>query len=329
MRFSQNEKYDIINLVESSSVGVKRTLKEFGINRSTFYNWYDRYLTDGYDGLAPPKRKNNQVWNRIPNEEKNKVVEIALDHNELSSRELAYFITDKEKWFISESSVYRILKERGLILSPAYILLKASDSFRDKTVRPNQMWQTDFTYFKILGWGWYYLSTILDDYSRYIIAWDLCTSMTAPDVQQTVIKALQSTGISQKNCPKLLSDNGPCYISNEFRNFLKQQNIQQINGKPNHPQTQGKIERYHRSMKNVINLENYYFPEELERKLTEFINYYNNQRYHESLNNVTPADVFFGRDQQILQQRKLIKAKTLNERRNINMKKSKSVLILT
>lgn len=92
----------------------------------------------------------------------------------MSAQELAVRITEQENYYISEASVYRILKAYDLITSPAYIVLSAADEFKDKTTRPNQLWQTDFTYLKVTGWGWFYLSTILDDYSRYIIAWKLC-----------------------------------------------------------------------------------------------------------------------------------------------------------
>ena len=88
-------------------------------------------------------------------------------------------LTDTERYFVSEASVYRLLKAQDLIPSPAYITIKAADEFRDKTVRPNQLWQTDFTYRKVTGWGWFYLQQILDDYSRYVIAWRLCTTMRA------------------------------------------------------------------------------------------------------------------------------------------------------
>lgn len=108
----------------------------------------------------------NRQWNSIPDNQKDLVVELALDHPELSSRELAFKITDEQAIYISESSVYRILKQRGLIAAPNHILIAASNEFKDKTQFVHQMWQTDFTYFKIIGWGWYYLSTILDDYSR-------------------------------------------------------------------------------------------------------------------------------------------------------------------
>lgn len=311
MRFTQQEKHEIIRIVEESEIGPSRTLQELGINKSTFYNWYGRYRKDGYDGLAPKQRAMNSYWNKISDKVKGEVVDLALELPDLRPRELAYKMIDMNKYYISESSVYRILKAQGLITSPAYIVMKASDEFKDKTVRVNQMWQTDFTYFKIIGWGWYYLSTIMDDYSRYIIHWELCSTMKAVDVKRSLDRAIKKTGLTQNQMPKLLSDNSSCYISNELSEFMEDAQIKHIRGKPNHPQTQGKIERYHRSMKNVVKLENYYSPGELKHRLKEFVEYYNNTRYHESLQNVTPSDVYFGRAQRIIEKRKLIKIKTM------------------
>lgn len=315
MRFSQQEKYDIIRLVDGSDLSANRTLKELGLHKRTYYNWYARYLEDGYDGLAARAKGRRQTWNKIPKKEKNWVVEEALEHPELSSRELAVHIVDHHHWYISESSVYRILKERGLITAPSHIVLSASDEFKNKTKRVNEMWQTDFTYFKIIGWGWYFLSTVLDDFSRYIITWELCSNMTTEDVKPSILNALRIAGLTKNTAPRLLSDNGPCYISGEIKSFLKDHGIRPINGKPCHPQTQGKIERYHRTMKNVIKLEHYYSPEELERALALFVDYYNNQRYHESLKNLTPADVYNGRTEKILKKRTRIKIETMKKRR--------------
>ena len=315
MRFTQEEKYEIIRIVEESEIGANRTLKELGINKSTFYNWYNRYNENGYDGLAPKSRAINSYWTKIPDNVKGKVVDLALERPELSPRELAFRIIDKNKYYISESSVYRILKAHDLITSPAYILMQASNEFKDKTVRINQMWQTDFTYFKIIGWGWYYLSTILDDYSRYIVHWELCSTMKAVDVQRSLDVALEKTKLCSNQMPRLLSDNGSCYISGELADYLDEKEMSHVRGRPNHPQTQGKIERYHRSMKNVVKLENYYSPGDLKHRLKEFVEYYNNHRYHESLKNTTPSDVYFGRDQRILEKRKKIKTKTMKQRR--------------
>jgi len=116
----------------------------------------------------------------------------------------------------------------------------------------------------------------------------------------------------------LLSDNGPCYISGELSEYLQENGIAHTRGRPYHPQTQGKIERWHRSMKNQILLKNYYLPGELQEHLQRFISYYNHQRYHESLNNLTPADVYYGRGQAILNHRETIKINTLPMRRNMH-----------
>jgi putative transposase len=211
--------------------------------------------------------------------------------------------------------VYRILKAQGLITTPAHILLGASNEFKDKTCFVHQMWQTDFTYFKALGWGWYYLSTILDDYSRFIVHWELCKTMRAEDVQKTIELAMLKANLQPCQRPKLLSDNGACYVASELKQYLKTIGVKQVHGKLCHPQTQGKIERYHRSMKNVVKLDHYYCPEELTAALSQFVHYYNHERYHESLDNVTPADVYFGKREQILKRREKIKEQTLTKRR--------------
>jgi len=162
--------------------------------------------------------------------------------------------------------------------------------------------------------------SVMDDYSRYIISWELCKNMKSGDAKRVIGHAMDKTGLQEDNRPRLLSDNGSCYVSNEFRKYIRDNNMGHVQGAPYHPQTQGKIERYHRTMKNIVKLENYYFPDDLRARLQEFVDYYNNHRYHESLGNVTPADVYFGRNKEVLSRRSEIKNKTLKGRRNLNGK---------
>jgi transposase InsO family protein len=220
-------------------------LDKLGILRSTFYRWYDRYQAGGPEALEDRPSAPRQVWNRIPDEVRERIVDLALDAPELSPRELATRFTDKESYFVSEASVYRLLKAHDLITSPAFMVMKAADEFKDKTTAPNQLWQTDFTYLKVIGWGWFYLSTILDDFSRYIIAWKLCTTMKTEDVTNTLELALTASGCDKARVvhkPRLLSDNGPSYVSGELAKWLDEQDMAHVRGAPNHPQTQGKIE---------------------------------------------------------------------------------------
>jgi transposase InsO family protein len=221
-------------------------------------------------------------------------------------------------FFLSESSVYRILKAADLITSPAYVLMSASDRFKHPTKRVNEMWQTDFTYLRVIGWGWYYLSTVMDDFSRFIIAYKLGPTMATTDVTETLDEALALTGVHSvrvRHRPRLLSDNGPAYVSKDLQDYLEEQGMTHTRGRPYHPQTQGKIERYHRSMKNVVKLQHYYFPWELEAAVRDFVSYYNHRRYHESLDNCTPADVYYGRHHEILSERDKIKQLTMQRRK--------------
>jgi len=318
MRYPASDKTEIIRLVEQSHLPTRRTLDKLGIPRSTFYRWYDRYQTSGPEALADRPSRPDRVWNRIPDDVRQAIIDMALDIPELSARELAVRFTDERRYFVSEASVYRLLKAHDLITSPAFIVIKAANEFKDKTTAINQLWQTDFTYLKITGWGWYYLSTVLDDYSRYIVAWKLCSTMRAEDVMDTLDLALRRTGLDQVTVlhrPRLLSDNGSSYVAGDLAEWLDNKKIEHIRGAPYHPQTQGKIERWHQTLKNRILLEHYYLPGELERQIAAFVEHYNYARYHESLDNLTPADVWNGRGEDILAERERIKRQTIANRR--------------
>lgn len=318
MRYPASEKLEIIRLVEQSHLPARKTLEKLGVSRGAFYRWCDLYRSGGLEALADKPSRPSRVWNRIPDQRRDEIVQLALDEPELSPRELAARFVDTKGYFVSEASVYRLLKAHDLIASPAFIVVKAADEFKDKTTAPNQLWQTDFTYLKVIGWGWFYLSTILDDFSRYIVAWKLCTTMKAEDVTGTLNMALQASGLDQVHVvhrPRLLSDNGSSYISGDLAEWLNDRKIEHIRGAPCHPQTQGKIERWHQTLKNRILLENYYLPGDLEAKIGAFVDHYNHRRYHESLNNLTPADVYFGRGAKILRERERIKRTTIENRR--------------
>jgi putative transposase len=250
MRYPASEKLEIIRIVEQSHLPAKKTLDQLGIARRTFYRWYDRYVEGGPEALEDRPSRPSRVWNRIGAEVQSQIIDMALEHSELSPRELAVRFTDEKRYFVSEATVYRLLKAHDLITSPAFVVIKAADEFRDKTTRPNEMWQTDFTYFKIIGWGWVYLSTVLDDFSRYIIAWKLCTTMRAEDVTDTLELALTASGCDSARVlhkPKLLSDNGPSYIASELAEWIDANGMSHVRGAPLHPQTQGKIERWHQT----------------------------------------------------------------------------------
>ena len=318
MRYPASEKLEIIRTVEASHLPTNQTLRMLGIPSSTYYDWYARRVAGGVDALVDRSPRPRSVWNRIPDEIRKDVVEFALEHEDLTPRELAVKYTDERRYFVSESSVYRLLSAEDLVTVPAHVVIRAANEFWDKTSRPNELWQTDFTYLKVIGWGWFYLSTILDDYSRYIIAWKLCTTMKAADVTDTLELALEASGCDQAmvvHKPRLLSDNGSSYVAADLADYLDDNGMDHVRGAPHHPQTQGKIERWHQTMKNRVLLENYFLPGDLEQEIGAFVDHYNNHRYHESLSNLTPADVYHGRGAKILKRREEIKKQTIHLRR--------------
>jgi len=315
---SAEEKAEIIALVTGSELSCRRTLAQVGLPRSTYYRWLKRQT----EGRLKDRKGGSPVpWNKISPEEEARVLAEARASPELSCRQLACTLTDGGSMFISESTVYRILKREGLIRPEEIIGFKAAKEYRRKTKRPNELWASDCCHLRVVDWGWYYLETVMDDFSRFILSWDLKTDMTGGSLEDVVQQAVDFTGMTDvpvEDRTVLLSDNGAGYLSQQFNHYLHLVGIRHITASPFHPQTNGKMERYHRSLKGEINQVLYDMPSQLKEAIRTFIEYYNYRRYHEGLGNVTPYDVYTGRHLEIIQRRKEVKNKTLRARRDYN-----------
>jgi len=312
------EKSKILALVADSGLPRRKALKHLGLPRSTYYRWLKRHnegrLQDKKGGSAIP-------WNKLKPIEVTRILTRARSSPELSVRQLPLRLIDNERWYVSESTVYRILKREGMIKPAEVIGFKAGKEYHRKTKRPNELWTTDCSHIKVFGWGWYYLVTVMDDYSRFILAWELKSDMVAGSLIDVVQKAIDATGMTDipvENRTVLLSDNGAGYISRQFGEYLRLVGVRHILASPYHPQTNGKIERYHRSLKGEINQLPYDMPSELEKAIAAFIEYYNYRRYHEGLGDVIPYEVYTGIHFEIIQKRKEVKSKTLQERKDYN-----------
>ena len=323
---SAQKKLEVLRVVEGSDLPVRDALCWLDIPPSTYYRWRRRFRSKGLEGLQDRSPYKGHTWNQILPRERTNVLEIALRYPEWSSREVAYHICDQCGFTVSESTVYRLLKREGLIRPREEKTFPAGPEFTVKTRRPNQMWQTDATFLLVKNWGWYYLISILDDFSRKILAWLLQSRMDADAFSEVVELACEVTGLAQvpeHKRPDLLSDRGPALISRPFGEYLEAKGLGHILASPYHPQTNGKIERYHRSCKEQINLMVWESPEELKEEIDRFVSYYNSRRYHEDLGNVTPDDVYFGRRDEILTRRAKLKQQTLARRRWYNANSSR------
>ncbi len=241
---------------------------------------------------------------------------------DLSPRELSCYLSDHAGFTVSESTVYRLLKRHDLIREVNPRSFPAGKEYRVKMTRVNEQWQSDASYFFVAGWGWYYLISVLDDYSRFILAWALKVDMTAQSISEVVEQAVESTGqhdVPVEDRARLLTDRGSGYLARTFEDYLRMLSIQHILCSPHHPQTNGKLERFHQTLKARVNLLVYTSPESLRAAMADFIEFYNHRRYHEGIGNVTPADVYFGRREDILRRREGQKQLTVLRRIEYNL----------
>ena len=239
---------------------------------------------------------------------------------ELSCRQLAAWVTDNIGFSVSESTAYCILRREGLVKRPE-MQMAAGKEYHRKTTGPHQMWATDASYFRVVGWGYYYLVTVMDDYSRFILAHRLQRDMTSGSLVEVVQDAVDRTGMDRvpiTDRTRPLSDNGPGYVSRAFRDYLGMVGIRHILAAPFHPQTNGKLERYHQTLKRNVNQLPYELPSDLETAIVSFVSYYNYRRYHKTLGNVTPSDVLRGRREDILRRRREVQAQTIERRKRYN-----------
>jgi transposase InsO family protein len=305
------KKAEIMEKVQASRAPARQVLRQMGIPKSTYYRWRTP---------TTPRPSQRVPWNRLTGDERQKVLTVARASPAWSSRQVARWITDNDDFSVSESTVFRILKREGLVRR-IEVPVPADNEYRHKTTAPHQLWATDASYFRVAGWGYYYMVTVLDDHSRFILAWRLQVDMTTPSLIEVVQDAVDLTGMTDvpvEDRTRLLSDNGSGYVSRLFREYLQLVGIRHVLAAPYHPQTNGKLERYHQTLKRDVNQLPYDVPRELEVAIGKFVNFYNYRRYHKALKDITPADMLAGRRDEILGRRRELKNRTNNRRKLSN-----------
>lgn len=296
-RFSEEEKAEVLALVERTrhrtGWTLRRILKRLGLPKGRYYEWRKRAEAD----RLADRTTRGSVWSLILPEEREAVIEYALEHPKEGYRRLAWMMVDEDVAYLSPTSVYRILSDADLL----YRWKRSSRSgvAPQKPTGPNERWHTDLMYLRV-GDAWYFLVSVLDAYSRYVVHWELLTSMTALDVRCVIQEALERTGAR----PRIVSDNGTQFTSREFKQLVRLFELEHIRIRTYHPESNGAIERFQRSTREALSEEELVNLVRARELIGRWIEHYNGKRLHASLNYLPPAEYYEGDPEKRLHERK-------------------------
>jgi len=279
----------------SDKTQIKATtmVKWIGIARSKYHDWRSRYGKVNEHNAWIPR----DFW--LEDGERQAIIAYYLDHPLEGYRRLTYMMLDDEIVAASPSSVYRVLKNAELLNRWNRKPSKKGDGFT-QPLRPHEHWHVDISYINISG-TFYYLCSVLDGFSRYIVHWDIRKQMTEMDVEIILQRAHE---MFPEATPRIISDNGPQFIAKDFKEFIRVSGMTHVKTSPYYPQSNGKLERYHKTIKSTcIRPKTPLSLEDARRIVTEFVTHYNTQRLHSAIGYITPKDTLEGRAEMIHAQR--------------------------
>ena len=312
---------------QRSGWSARRTLQALGISRGTYYRWLkEAAWLKPQRGPVPPV----QMFEALP-EERQAVLAYARQHPTIRHRELAWRMVDEDVAYLSPSTVYRILSSANLVCRMRGRVKRYREE-QEKATRPNQIWGTDLMYLKIGGVDYFYLGFI-DEYSRYIVAWELLTGMDGQRVSVAAQAALETLprnarGELQEK-PEIRSDNGSCYISREFHGVLNHYGLTHAKIKPHCPEENGVMERSNRTIREALEEEELETRYQAEDALERIIDWYNMERLHSSLGFLRPVDYYRGEPAKLQEERRRKLAAARHRRRERNLELRQPTLPLT
>jgi len=320
VKFSAAEKAKLVSELASEPSKVQR-LRELGIPTSTYYAWKLRVVQRGTAAFIAESSAPKRVWNRLSQAERDLIESEARKHTELSCRLLAMMLWDEHGVAVGETTVYRVLKPLGLVRQRPLDQRPAAKVWKKPTKAVDEIWQMDGTNFFIPEFGYYKAIPVIDDHSRKVLACPLLpdeSGQSASDAFELAMEAAQREGHVIETRPTLLTDNGAGFSGEVLAKYLKARGVPHIFGAPYHPQTQGKVERFNRTLKERVNLWVHGTPDDLRASIGRTNEEYN-ERPHEALRNVCPNDVYAGRKDEVLERRAKIKLETMARRYAYNM----------
>jgi putative transposase len=279
----------------SDKTGIKATkmIGWINITRSKYYDWCNRYGKVNEHNAWIPR----DFW--LTDGERQAIIEYYQDHSLEGYRRLCYMMMDADIVAVSPSSVYRVLTHAGLLNQWNRKESKKGTGFV-QPLKAHEHWHIDISYINICG-TFYYLCSLLDGFSRYIVHWEIRETMTEADVEIIVQRAREKFPNAK---PRIISDNGPQFIAKDFKEFIKISGMTHVRTSPYYPQSNGKLERYHRTIKgNCIRVNTPLSLDDAQRLIIDFVGHYNNSRLHSAIGYIAPKDKLEGRAETILAQR--------------------------
>jgi transposase InsO family protein len=295
-----------------------KILRVLGLKKATWCAWKKRFMENALEDRKPWSMNLDAL---LPAERK-AIIEYALANPKDGYRRLSYMMLDEDVVYCSPSSVYNVLSEKGLLCrwKPS----KRLGILVEKPTRPNQRWHTDIMYLWLSG-RWYFFVGILDGYSRYIVHWELLTSMKADDVTLVAQRALEKVSDCR---PEIVSDNGKQFTSRDFRALIKHFQLNQIFIRVHHPESNGVMERFHRSLREGLSDKELVDLSRAREIIGRWVDYYNNERLHAGIFYMRPKDYYFGCKDKLLQERKQKLQEARGMRRAVNLQKWANKIIL-
>lgn len=299
-----------------AEISVGQLISWLGIRQSKYYQWQQRY--------GQPNRHNGQIprdfW--LVEWEKAAILAYQIDHPDEGYRRLAYMMLDGDVVAVSPSTVYRVLKEAGRLNKWARTPSSKGTGF-EQPQKAHQHWHIDIAYLNICG-TFYYLCSLLDGYSRYVVHWEIREQMTEVDIEVIIQRAREKFPQAR---PRIISDNGPQFVAKDFKEFIRLCGMTHVRTSLYYPQSNGKLERWHKTVKgDCIRPGTPLSLEDARRLVAQFVAYYNNERLHSAIGYVTPQDKLAGREHEILAERRRRLEKARENRRRSRQQMRKEVV---
>ncbi|MBV5319414.1 MAG: IS3 family transposase [Chlorobium phaeobacteroides] len=297
---------------KKSDIALTRFISWLGIAPSKYYNWQSRYgKVNEHNGLIP-----RDFW--LEEWEKQAIISFHNQYQLDGYRRLTFMMLDRNIVAVSPSSVYRVLSAAGLLQRWNRKTSKKGTGFV-QPLKPHEHWHIDVSYVNLCG-TFYYLCTLLDGYSRYIVHWELRKTMTEKDIEIIMQRAREKFPDAK---PRIISDNGPQFIAKDFKAYIRLTGMSHVRTSPYYPQSNGKLERYHKTIKTeCIRPKVALSLEEARTQIAEYIRYYNEERLHSAIGYIAPKDKLEGRDRQIFKERdqKLEAARAERKQKRLDMR---------